>query len=305
VARDVYKYVVVLLTRTSLEFPYATVSNAHGLLKLQLTIYIVIMATSATSNSLAKVNIHSHPVADLLDTAGGISALVDIIYGQPAKPPSLYIDLEGVNLSRHGSISILQIYLQPENRTYLVDIHTLGHTAFSTRGSNGSTLKELLESESIPKVFFDVRNDSDALYSHFQIKLAGIQDLQLMELATRTFSKAHVNGLGRCIERDAPLSSSERVTWKLAKEKGLKLFAPERGGSYEVFNQRPVSDEIRLYCVQDVRFLPQLWNLYHSKMTQLWKDRVQEASRDRVRMSQSRDYIGKGQHMALAPAGWS
>jgi hypothetical protein len=37
--------------------------------------------------------------------------------------------------------------------------------AFSTAGTNGQTLKTILESETIPKVFFDVRNDSDALYS--------------------------------------------------------------------------------------------------------------------------------------------
>ena len=94
-----------------------------------------------------------------------------------ADPPSLYIDLEGVHLSRQGAISILQILISPQRRTYLIDVHALGSKVFSTAGANGQTLKTIFESETIPKVFFDVRNDSDALYSHFGICLAGIQDI--------------------------------------------------------------------------------------------------------------------------------
>ena len=87
---------------------------------------------------------------------------MDALDGQPTTPPSLYIDLEGINLSRNGSISILQVFVSSSRRTYLVDIHTLRNKAFSTPGTNGCTLKDILESDVIPKVFFDVRNDSDA-----------------------------------------------------------------------------------------------------------------------------------------------
>jgi exonuclease 3'-5' domain-containing protein 1 len=46
----------------------------------------------------------------------------------------------------------------------LIDIHILGGKAFSTAGASGKTLKGILESDSIPKVFFNVRNDSDARF---------------------------------------------------------------------------------------------------------------------------------------------
>ncbi|KAK0612665.1 ribonuclease H-like domain-containing protein [Bombardia bombarda] len=260
----------------------------------------------AISNSLEKISLHGgQPDSDLIDTPAAVSTLVDALDGQPTTPPSLYMDLEGINLSRHGSISILQVFVLPSRQTYLVDIHTLGDKAFSTQGANGRTLREILESDATPKVFFDIRNDSDALYSHFHIKLAGIQDLQLMELATRTFSRKFVNGLAKCIERDSPLSTDERVAWKAVKEKGAKLFAPERGGTYQVFNERPLSEEIRLYCAQDVQFLPRLWSHYDAKLTKTWETRVREVSNDRVTLSQSSDYNGKGQHMALAPKGWA
>ena len=219
----------------------------------------------------------------------------------PTKPPSLYIDVEGINLSRYGSVSILQLLVHPRKQTFLLDVHTLGAKAFTTAGTNGQTMKDILESDSIPKAFFDVRNDSDALFHLFSIKLAGIQDIQLMELATRTFSKRCVNGLSKCIERDLSLGSSEAQEWKRIKDKGKKLFAPEFGGSYDVFNSRPLSEDIRLYCMQDVQFMPRLWANYEAKLTINWRVKVQQESKKRVALSQLIGYNGKGRHMALGP----
>ncbi|KAK4233677.1 hypothetical protein C8A03DRAFT_47835 [Achaetomium macrosporum] len=232
-----------------------------------------------------------------------MSALVDVLDGQPTTPPSLYIDLKGVNLGRHGTVSILQIYVLPRRQAYLVDIHLLGERAFSTPSSTtGHTFKGILESEAVPKVFFDVRHDSDAHYSHFGISLAGIQDVQLMELATRDYPRRFVCGLAKCIERgDACLSEEERSAWSAAKAKGRRLFAPECGGSYQVFNERPLSEEIRRYCVQDVSILPRLWASYDAELTEAWERRVREASRERVAASQAPTFIGKGRHMASGP----
>jgi exonuclease 3'-5' domain-containing protein 1 len=253
---------------------------------------------------LQKSNLDNTLPTGLIDTCTAMANLIDALANLPTSPPSLYLDLEGVYLSRHGSISILQVHVSPNNRTYLIDIHILGDKAFSTAGANGQTLKGILESGSIPKVFFDVRNDSDALFSHFGIDLACVHDIQLMELATRTFSKRCVNGLTKCIERDISLTTSEREAWKETKEKGLNLFAPERGGSYEVFNARPLSKDLLLYCIQDVHFMPKLWQHYNSKMSERWAAKVQQATRERVALSQTTTFNGKGQHMALGPSGW-
>ncbi|RWA12462.1 hypothetical protein EKO27_g2642 [Xylaria grammica] len=163
----------------------------------------------------------------------------------PTDPPSFFIDLEGENLSRHGTISILQLHVLPRGQTRLFDIMVLGGRAFATAGTSGCTFKDVLESKDIPNVFFDVRNDSDALCSHFQIKLSGVQDLQLMQLATRQVGrKRYVCGLAKCIADDAPMSDVDKATWKTKKVKGLKLFAPEMGGSDKVlFNERPPASE--------------------------------------------------------------
>lgn len=254
---------------------------------------------------LAKVELDITEPSDLIDTTAALSNVLDALEGLSTQPPSLYIDLEGEKLSRHGTISILQLYVLPMKRTYLIDIHTLRNESFTTRGSSDRTLKEILESQDIPKVFFDVRNDSDALYNHFNIHLAGIQDLQLMELATRTFARTHVNGLAKCIERDGRLSVTESNDWKESKEKGMRLFAPERGGSYRVFNERPLSNDILRYCIQDVHFLPRLWASYNFKLTPTWWSRVKEASTKRVTESRSASYVSHGKQKALAPTGWA
>ncbi|KAI1198174.1 ribonuclease H-like domain-containing protein [Nemania serpens] len=113
----------------------------------------------------------------MVDTPEAISSMIDAISGLPFDPPSIYIDLEGVNLSRHGTISILQIHARTTGESYLVDVKTLGEAAFLTSGTTTpNTLKDILESATIPKGIFDVRNDSDALYSHYGIKLQGILD---------------------------------------------------------------------------------------------------------------------------------
>ncbi|KAL8997098.1 MAG: hypothetical protein Q9169_003534 [Polycauliona sp. 2 TL-2023] len=133
--------------------------------------------------SLGSLNSGGQPSqsSGLIDSPEAITNFIDTLAALPSSAPSLFIDLEGVNLCRNGTVSILQVLVSPGGSTYLIDIHSLGSKAFHTPGVDGqTTLKSILESDAISKVFFDVRNDSDALYAHFGIKLAGIQDLQLM-----------------------------------------------------------------------------------------------------------------------------
>lgn len=49
----------------------------------------------------------------LVDSSSSIVALLDLLVHLPDTPPSLYCDLEGVRLSRNGSISLLQIFVLP------------------------------------------------------------------------------------------------------------------------------------------------------------------------------------------------
>ncbi|EAQ88734.1 hypothetical protein CHGG_05353 [Chaetomium globosum CBS 148.51] len=222
--------------------------------------------SSSTSHSIAAKAESARDMIDMVDTTAKLSEMLDTLEGLPTEPPSLYFDLEGENLSRHGSVSILQLHVLPSSRRYLVDVHTLQHTAFSTCGENGLTLKELLESDGILKVFSI--------------------------------------GLSRCIERGACLLAAELATWKAVKDAGVKLFSPDYGGSYTVFVERPLCDAIKLYSAQDAQILPRLWSQYNTRMTPVWTRKAHETSKERVALSQTATFNGKGRHMALAPPGW-
>lgn len=96
----------------------------------------------------------------------------------------------------------------------------------------------------------------------------------------------------------------EKYNWMKAKQDGVNLFAPEKGGSYEVFNERPLPKKIRAYCVQDVSYLPRLWDLYDSKLHDSWRAKVQDATKDRVTESQAQDFDPSGPHKTRPPRGW-
>lgn len=89
-----------------------------------------IMANSSLVVSLENLNLKIDQSPEFVDTEAKIVGLVGRLQNLSTKPLSLYIDLEGVNLSRYSSISILQIYVLPLEEMYLVDIYSLQEKAF-------------------------------------------------------------------------------------------------------------------------------------------------------------------------------
>ena len=111
----------------------------------------------------------------------------------PNAAADLSVDLEGYHLGRDGTISLVQIFVHATNVVYLVHVAVLGAAAFSRPASVTSgrfkgmtlTLKTVLESSAVTKLFWDCRSDSDALYHIYGVKLAGVVDVQLWDVATR------------------------------------------------------------------------------------------------------------------------
>ncbi|KAK0971855.1 hypothetical protein LTR54_017700 [Friedmanniomyces endolithicus] len=233
-----------------------------------------------------------------LDTTAKLEKFLSELGNCDGQPPRLYVDLEGNTLSRNGTLSLVTILLEPEGDVYLIDVTTLGRGAFTTAGIGGRTLQAVLESKDIIKVFFDIRNDSDALFGLYEIRVAGIEDLQLMELASRNFSKMLANGLAKRIERDSTIPFVERRRWQLVKDNGKYLFDPQRGGSYAVFDQRPLQKDIKEYCTQDVTFMPHPRDIYRRKLCDAWRRKIDVERNGRIQLSQSPSFRGKGQHMA-------
>ncbi|KAH7019029.1 exonuclease [Ilyonectria destructans] len=241
------------------------------------------------------------PPSIFVDTEAGIVNLIKKIKGLPQGATSLFIELEGVDLSRHGSISILTIYVLPEARAYLVDVHKLKAASFVTADPAGTTLKSILESAAITKAFFDVRNASHALFAHYRIVLKGTEDVQVMENAARPSGYRYLIGLEKMIQSFAPITPAEKQTWCAVKDKGMRLFHPSKGGTYEVFHQRPLNSDVVSYCANNVQFLPGLRNTFWSGLSPSWKLRVVDATEARVRGSLAPRYNPQSEANKIGP----
>lgn len=241
---------------------------------------------------------------NMINTAPALQTFIAELPEFTDGQPGLYVDLEGNDLSRNGTLSLITILVEPRHTVHLIDVKTLGAAAFTTQDSSGKTIQQILESETVIKVFFDIRNDSDALFSLFGVRVAGIEDVQLMEVASRTSSKRLLNGLAKCIERDAPISYTDKQGWRAVKDEGHRLFDPARGGSFAVFDERPLTPAMQKYCVQDVLHMPALRSAYKAKIGNTWWAKIEEETGARIALSQSASFNGKGRHMAEAPAGW-
>lgn len=240
----------------------------------------------------------------LVDTPDAVKSLVDTLFCFESTADAIYLDLEGVDLSRHGSISIIQIWVPPRQQAFLVDVHTLGMQAFTVTNSQCKTLKQTLESKKISKYLFDVRNDADALYALFNIQLAGVIDVQLQELASRRGPKHALCGLAACMEQERALSGSALIQWQSTKAEVIKMFDPKLGGSYEVFNKRPLPQILMDYCIGDVQVLPILSSIYEHRLNNQWSEKVKVESVKRLKESRSPDYEPKGKQKMFGPKGW-
>ncbi|KAL8848496.1 MAG: hypothetical protein Q9221_006498 [Calogaya cf. arnoldii] len=189
------------------------------------------------------------------------------IFNPPTIMPQLYVDAEGISLSRSGELSILILHVETTkvSHTYLLYLYVLGPVTFAIITSNGlDTLRPLLFDNRLPKVLFDCRMDSDALFGQFGVLLGGVIDLQLMRLATRNGGSRHLPSLGLCLEKDLDIPAEEQKWVDAAKSAGQRLWRPRCGGSMERFNDDPLHEDIVNYCVADAAYLPRLFEKYNN-----------------------------------------
>ncbi|KAF8623361.1 hypothetical protein AX17_007439 [Amanita inopinata Kibby_2008] len=223
----------------------------------------------------------------------------------PNRPYYLAVDVEGVNLCRRGRISILQLQSSLSDVVWLVDVTVLGAQAFEEVDEQGRSLRSVLQRPNIQKWFYDVRNDSDALYNLYGISLNNVYDLQLLELANRLSRGKNARFL-RSLEKATEDYLIINRDWKAIKELGISLFVPARGGHYEILEKRPLDPRLVAYCEQDVSVLFDLAKALRTQMGMQGKDwelRVFVASTSRVALARNPRYRGdsNGPRKALAP----
>lgn len=241
----------------------------------------------------------------VVDSINALLSLLDDLTHLPTDDPrpSLFVDLQGDSIGRNGTISVLTLFVvRPVKTIYLVDIHKLGANAFTiTHAGSGASLQTVLESATIPKVVFDVRNDSDALFAHYDISLDGIQDLQLMELATRKNSKRLVSGLAKCIQVYTHLDRTKKEQWKKRRVNQKLNQKMNYENSYEFLHGRPLKPEVIRYCFEGVALLRGLYRVISRKLDPAWREKVQSATKDRIEHSKSANFDGRSKRNALGP----
>lgn len=241
----------------------------------------------------------------LIDTQESLlECLRDVERCMSTEDAAVAVDCEGVDLCRQGKLCTLQLRCRGATQTYVIDVVVLKKDAFDVSLDSGFSIKALLEDSGHLKLFFDPRNDTDAMYHQFGVFPRNVFCLQLAEVAHRRslgMSVKFVKGLDKMI-RSAVKMSEEQLSYLAGiKNEGKKLFAPEVGGTYDVWVNRPLGAELVEYAACDVEYLIDAYDFYMSVLSENWARRVFEASVERVEFCLKPSY-SKGRHMAIAPS---
>lgn len=237
----------------------------------------------------------------LIDTLGGVIQLLrrlEVTFtGCAGHDVALAVDFEGVKLCRHGALCLVQLTISDDpTLVYVLDVHALGKKVFTLESPMGYSMKKILEDQSICKVWFDPRNDVDALYHQFDIMPRGIFDLQLAEVADRRSRGLIVNyvqGLHRCLAQCNALQPEQKTFAERINDLGKSLYEPQFGGDYSVFQKRPLNPIILCYAAHDSRYMLELYDQYRSAISDCWVQRVKKAAAERGRWC-LRDYVVPG-----------
>lgn len=215
--------------------------------------------------------------AEIVDTPNRCQAVCDALFAED----TLALDIEGVALSRFGEICIVQVATR-SGQVFLFDVTVLGKEVFN------DSLQRVLEAEAIRKLLWDCRSDADALKHVHGVSLKNILDIQILyakKFATGPDGRAH--SLCRYEHAlQAVVSSADQTRAAEIKKRGKAMFAPEAGGTYEVWKRRPLPHILRAYCALDVVHMFEMLGRWSDALT-IPRLRLLSEQRMRARVDQS------------------
>lgn len=264
------------------------------------------LSTSETESSELEVETFTSKLQgyrrELVDDHDSLRRLLDSMSSLPTAMPCIYLDVEGRQLGSFGVACLLTLHIRPQATTYVIDIVALGDAAFMTPGCESSwTMQSVLESTAVPKVVFDIRSQSNALFTLFGVRLGNIHEIQLMEVACRPTSRVYVSGLVKCVWTCPGLDDADKQHWVSRKAHYRELCNPAYGGDDALLERRPIEPAVVNMCATNIESLPILWDTYKAQNGGLSMKRILTATRERIAASQASDYKTQGKHMTFAP----
>jgi exonuclease 3'-5' domain-containing protein 1 len=205
------------------------------------------------------------------------------------------VDFEGIELGRDGELCLGQFHVANSELVYVVDFAKEGFDPFHCG------LKQIMESSSILKVFFDPRADSDCIYAHYKVVMKNVLCLQASEVAYRRangYRVRYVIGLKRTLDEHIQIKNKRAMNE--IKERGFQLFNPITG-SLQVFKSRPLETAILHYAAVDVFYFDQLKVRLFDSLTNSRQTWVLKESEKRVNVCFSTTYCSKNRENAIAP----
>ncbi|ESO88765.1 hypothetical protein LOTGIDRAFT_165178 [Lottia gigantea] len=183
------------------------------------------------------------------------------------KNEAIYVDSEGVNLGKHGNLTLLQVGTW-NGFVYLFDIQA------ETKMFQEGGLKRLLESDNVQKVIHACSRDSDALYHHFGVTLNNVFDTQCADLILQE-NEGRLMATVRKLSDVCEIYGGKKLD---NKEEIQKTWNKTIANYWEL---RPMSSEMIEYACNDVVVLPEIYKnqkrlLEEKNLIEKFKERVHE-----------------------------
>mmetsp|Transcript_51145 Transcript_51145/g.122490 ORF Transcript_51145/g.122490 Transcript_51145/m.122490 type:complete len:480 (-) Transcript_51145:2-1441(-) len=312
VLSDMVRYLEEIQAKVLKVAQELTPNELAGSLLMEFCHYFTVITTFSQQSQMLQFRLQAHENVDeafqtsefriqLIDSCGSLMSMLQHIEQVYNRNQSLTVavDFEGVDLCRTGELCLVQMTCDDDpTLVYVLDVHVLGQKTFHLATPTGMSMKYLLEDhQNVTKLWFDPRNDVDALYHQFGITPRNVMDLQLAEVAIRR-SQGHVvkfvTGLQRCLQQSDQLSHDQVSCAQDIDNRAKSLFEPKFGGRYETFQERPLRDVILMYAAHDSRYMLLLYQYYIQKLTEEWYGRVLAGSSERAKWFQHTDYKRPG-----------
>jgi hypothetical protein len=170
-----------------------------------------------------------HTQAVLLKTADQITDMLETFDLTDTQPPTLFVDLW---LARHNRWD-LKFYNTGNQTVYTLIFDLYDESSERTKVRSKPGIKQILESDTITKVTFDVRDLAAIMACDHGIKVQGFVDIQLMELASSfekdRWKRSSINTFEKCVQ-----DAAREFYWMSQKPWRLELFP----ALYETYHRR-------------------------------------------------------------------